>query len=112
MNLDKLSEQLHETAVEKGFWDAAYRMEEQDFFIFVCKQLAMVHSAVTEVLEAIRKDKGQDQVVEELSDITIRLCDLYGGLREFGYVSDSLNRTVRKKARINKGRERLHGVRG
>ena len=112
MNLDRLSDKLHETAVEKGFWDPAYRMEEEDFFIFACKQLAMINSEVTEVLEALRKDKGQALVVEELSDIIIRVCDLYSGLREFGYATDSLDKTVKNKASVNKNRERLHGVRG
>jgi NTP pyrophosphatase (non-canonical NTP hydrolase) len=51
-------------------------------------------------------------VVEELADIIIRVCDLYEGLRESGEVIYSLEKTVRSKAKINKGRPRLHGVRG
>lgn len=112
MNLDKLSEQLHETAVEKGFWEPLTRMEPDDDFIFICKQLAMVHSEVTEVLEAIRKDKGKDVVVEELADILIRVFDLYAGLIELGYAEDSLHDVVKRKSEINKDRKRLHGVRG
>jgi NTP pyrophosphatase (non-canonical NTP hydrolase) len=112
MNLDKLAEQLHVTAIEKGFWTPLAFMEPGDDFIFYCKQLAMVHSEVTEVLEALRKDKGQDVVVEELADIIIRVLDLYAGLYDNGIVTDSLNKTVRKKARVNKDRPRLHGVRG
>lgn len=110
MNLDRLSVRLHETAVEKGFWDALGTTE--DSFIFYAKQIAMIHSEATEVLEALRKSKGQDQVVEELADIIIRVCDLYQGLRETGEVVDSLNDTVRRKSLINKTRLRLHGVRG
>ena len=72
----------------------------------------MIHSEATEVLEALRKSKGHDQVVEELADIIIRVCDLYEGLRENGEVLYSLNKVVRDKARINKGRPKLHGVRG
>lgn len=110
MNLDKLSTQLHETAVEKGFWDAIDSMDNR--FIFFAKQIAMIHSEATEVLEAIRKSKGHDQVVEELADIIIRVCDLYEGLRESGEVLYSLEKTVKRKAGINKTRPRLHGVRG
>jgi NTP pyrophosphatase (non-canonical NTP hydrolase) len=59
----------------KGFWD------DNNGTIFYLKQLAMVHSEVSEVLEAIRKEKGDDQVVEELADIIIRVLDLYAGLK-------------------------------
>lgn len=112
MNLDRLSIRLHETAVEKGFWDALGTLPEEDKFIFYAKQIAMIHSEATEVLEALRKSKGHDQVVEELADIIIRVCDLYEGLRENGEVLYSLNKVVRDKARINRGRPKLHGVRG
>jgi NTP pyrophosphatase (non-canonical NTP hydrolase) len=72
----------------------------------------MIHSEATEVLEALRKSKGHDQVVEELADIIIRVCDLYEGLRLNGEVLYSLDKTVRSKARINTRRPKLHGVRG
>lgn len=112
MNLDRLSMRLHETAVEKGFWDVLGSLPEEEKFVFYAKQIAMIHSEATEVLEALRKSKGHEQVVEELADIIIRVCDLYEGLRENGEVMYSLNKTVRSKAHINKGRPKLHGVRG
>lgn len=112
MNLDKLSKNLHETALEKGFWDPFHRMHKDDRFVFYSKQLAMIHSEVTEVLEALRKDKGQDKVVEELADILIRVFDLYAGMRINGDVQDSLDQTLKDKAKFNTSRPRLHGVAG
>lgn len=112
MNLDKLAAQLHETAVEKGFWDVRETLSESDQFVFYAKQIAMIHSEATEVLEALRKSKGHDQVVEELADIIIRVLDLYEGLRESGEVLFSLEKTVRSKAKINQGRPKMHGVKG
>lgn len=112
MNLDKLSAQLHETAVEKGFWDAMAYLPEDEKFIFYAKQIAMIHSEATEVLEAIRKSQGHDVIVEELADIIIRVCDLYQGLLDSGEVVYSLHKEVKRKAGINKTRPRLHGVRG
>lgn len=112
MNLDELSAELNDTAVEKGFWSPLDRMDPQDGFVFFAKQLAMIHSEVTEVLEAMRKDKGQDQVVEELADILIRVFDIYGGLKRYGAVEDSLHDTLIRKASFNKTRDRLHGVAG
>jgi NTP pyrophosphatase (non-canonical NTP hydrolase) len=112
MNLDKLAFELHETAVEKGFWEPLKKMPEEDKFIFYAKQIAMIHSEATEVLEALRKSKGHDQVVEELADIIIRVLDLYEGLKDGGEVVFSLEKTVRSKAKVNKGRPKLHGVKG
>jgi len=57
---------LHETAKEKGFWDGDYNYDK------VGNKLALVHSEVTEVLEAIRKNKGSEAVVEEMADVIER----------------------------------------
>jgi len=69
--LDALAAMLHETAKEKGFWDGEYSHDK------IGNKLALVHSEVTEVLEAIRKTKGSEQVVEEMADVIIRLLDVY-----------------------------------
>jgi len=112
MNLDNLAAELHETALEKGFWEPLFRMNDKDSFIFYAKQIAMIHSEATEVLEAIRKNKGEDQVVEELADILIRTLDLYNAMYNQGDVVTSLHKTVKRKAKVNKDRQRLHGTLG
>jgi hypothetical protein len=48
--LDALAAILHETAIEKGFWDGEIGYDK------IGNKLALVHSEVTEVLEAIRKN--------------------------------------------------------
>ena len=110
--LDSIADDLHTTAVAKGFWDPIARMAEEDKFVFFAKQLMMIDSEVTETLEALRKNKGQDQVVEELADIIVRVLDLYAGLVEHGVVQDSLHETFSRKTEFNKTRPRLHGVAG
>lgn len=112
MNLDNLAEDLHSTAIEKGFWDPVNRMNSDDVFVFYAKQLAMIHSEVTEVLEAIRKQKGETAIVEELADIIIRVLDLYGGMRANNDITLSLDQTLKDKARFNMARSRLHGTLG
>lgn len=112
MNLDNLARNVHDNAKEKGFWDYLYKNENPDKFIFFAKQLAMIHSEATEVLEALRKSKGQDQVVEELADIVIRVVDLYQGLINFGEVEDSLEDIITRKTIINRQRPKMHGVLG
>ena len=101
--LDLLSALLHETAIEKGFWD-----KPKNFDVFGNK-LALIHSEVTEVLESIRKNKGSEEIVEEMVDILIRTLDLYASMRNGGFVEHSLDEVLFKKMQINKERPRLHG---
>lgn len=109
---DMLAKDLHITAQEKGFWEPTKRIQEQDAFIFYAKQIAMIHSEATEVLEALRKDKGEQAIVEELADIIIRVLDLWAGLDANGVTNVSLEQTLIQKMRINEERPHLHGVKG
>ena len=102
---DDLAIKLHEVAVEKGFWD----QEVDD--IFVSKQLMMIVSEVVEVLEAVRKDKGEEEIAKEFADIIIRTLDLYAGMVEAGYTRLSLDQALREKVEFNKTRPEKHGVR-
>ncbi len=101
--LDALAAVLHETAIEKGFWD-----NPKNFDVFGNK-LALVHSEVTEVLEAIRKNKGSQEVVEEMADILIRTLDLYAAMRNAGFITHSLDEILFNKMEKNKSRPKLHG---
>jgi NTP pyrophosphatase (non-canonical NTP hydrolase) len=101
--LDALAALLHETAREKGFWDGEYTHDK------VGNKLALVHSEVTEVLEAIRKNHGSEKVVEEMADVIIRLLDIYAAMRNEETVLHSLDEVLNKKMNINKERPRLHG---
>lgn len=101
--LDALSAMLHETAREKGFWDGEYSHDK------IGNKLALVHSEVTEVLEAIRKNKGSEEVVEEMADVIIRLLDIYAAMRNSGDLIHSLDDILDKKININKERPKLHG---
>jgi len=102
---DDLCTQLHETAVEKGFWP------DHVDDIFITKQLMMIVSETVEVMEAIRKDKGEHAVSDEMADILIRTLDLYAGLVEHGYTRVSLDHALANKAGFNKTRPEKNGVR-
>jgi|GEM_PF-1121762 hypothetical protein len=101
--LDVLAALLHETAIEKGFWSSP-----KNFDVFGNK-IALIHSEVTEVLEAIRKNKGSEQIVEEMVDILIRTLDLYASMRNAGFVEHSLDEILFNKMEKNKVRPKLHG---
>jgi NTP pyrophosphatase (non-canonical NTP hydrolase) len=101
--LDALAALLHETAREKGFWDGDYSHDK------IGNKLALVHSEVTEVLEAIRKSKGSEYIVEEMADVIIRLLDVYAAMRNEEQVLHSLDEVLEAKINKNKERPRLHG---
>ncbi len=101
--LDALAAMLHETAKEKGFWDGEYSHDK------IGNKLALVHSEVTEVLEAIRKSQGSEKVVEEIADVIIRLLDVYAAMRNEEQVLHSLDEVLEAKINKNKERPRLHG---
>lgn len=101
--LDALSAVLHETAKEKGFWDGEYSHDK------VGNKLALVHSEVTEILEAIRKSKGSEKIVEEMADVIIRLLDVYAAMRNEEEILHSLDEVLETKVDKNKERPRLHG---
>lgn len=101
--LDALSAILHETAKEKGFWDGEYTHDK------VGNKLALVHSEVTEVLEAIRKSQGSEKIVEEMADTIIRLLDIYAAMRNANQISHSLDEVLENKMNKNRQRQRLHG---
>ena len=71
-------------------------------------KLALVHSEVTEVLEAIRKSQGSEKVVEEIADVIIRLLDVYAAMRNEEQVLHSLDEVLEAKVNKNKERPRLH----
>ena len=103
--LDDLAQEIHDIAIEKGFWP-----EEPDD-IFIAKQLMMIVSEVTEAMEAIRKDKGEQEITDEFADIIIRTLDLYAGVVGAGYSKLSLDNSLREKMEFNKSRPHKHGVR-
>lgn len=107
MNIDvtELSYMIHQNAKDKGFWD------ENNGINFYIKQMAMIHSEVTEILEALRKEKGDQAIVEEMADVIIRLFDLYAGMRVDGYFQGILLENVLlEKVATNRGRPKMHGV--
>lgn len=105
--LDDMAIDLHKNARDKGFWPEPENVDD----IFIAKQLMMIVSEVTEVMEAIRKDKGEEEITKEFADILIRTLDLYAGVVDAGYTRLSLDKALNEKVEFNKTRPEKHGVR-
>jgi NTP pyrophosphatase (non-canonical NTP hydrolase) len=99
-----MAKDIHDTAVKKGFWPD--KVDD----IFIAKQLMMIVSETVEAMEAIRKNKGKQEVADEMADIVIRTLDLYQGLVDNGYVEQPLQVALNNKANFNKSRPERHGV--
>lgn len=64
--LDELAKSAHRTAMDNGWHD-----QEVPFPQYI----AMIHSEVSEALEAHRKGMGYDKIAEEFADVIIRIWD-------------------------------------
>lgn len=102
---DTLSVTINATNVEKGFWGEPEMMDK-----YVAK-IALIHSELTEVLEALRKSQGTDKVTEEFADVLIRTFDLYGVLVEAGEADPNLYGVMVDKMEANASRPPKHGNR-
>ncbi len=99
--LESIATEIHETAVEKGFWE---RMWDDEKYM---TKLALVHSEVTEVLEAVRKEQGAEKEVEEIADAIIRLLDYYAARRNQGHLGGHWLGDV-LQSKMNKNAKRPH----
>jgi len=93
MELNELRDELHQLAVEKGFWKAS-----DD----VPTKLMLIVSELGEACEADRHGDW-DNFKEEIADTFIRLLDLCG------HLDIDIDNEILKKHEINKGRPMLHG---
>lgn len=108
-SLDWHSRAIHEAMVVKGFWGGSCSGMEYPSDDKLMAKLALVHSEITEILEAFRKGYGEDLIVEEFADTIIRLLDLYGAMWDHDIVTVSLQDAFDLKMKKNEVRPQMHG---
>ena len=98
MELKKICEKAHKTAVEHGFYNHVH--EDRDG-ICVPSKIALIHSELSEALEDDRI--GSSKIGEELADAVIRIADLAE------YLKIDLEKEIERKMKINEKRPFKHG---
>jgi len=92
--IEKFIKECHSIAKEKGWWDSERNEGEL---------IALMHSELSEALEAMRGHARIEDVAEELADCCIRIFD-YCGARNI-----DLEGALIKKIEYNKTRPYRHG---
>lgn len=113
---DDLADEIAEIAESKGFWD----YEDVGENGLIPLKLALVHTEVSEALEAYRKSYDdeypdlrsgmtpmqEEDFTEELADTVIRILDIIGF-----YNLDDFGRILMSKIETNRERPYRHGKR-
>ena len=90
----KFVAESHKLAKEKGWWD----VERND-----AELIALMHSELSEALEAMRNHGKKEEIAEELADCCIRIFDFCGAR------GIDLQKAIAKKINKNRLRPYRHG---
>jgi len=99
--LQELQNTIHATALEKGWWEKERNTGEA---------IALMHSELSEALEADRQGNPPDDKIPEFSGLEAELADCIIRILDFaGGHNLKVIEAIEAKVAYNQGREYKHG---
>jgi NTP pyrophosphatase (non-canonical NTP hydrolase) len=101
-SLNELAHEIYLTSVEHGFWEEGDNRNRGEM-------IALMHSELSEALEAVRHGNPTDQHCPQFSSLQIELADCIIRILDLAYAeSFDMDEAIRAKMDYNKTRPYKH----
>ena len=82
---ESLMERINDWAVGNGFWKPVISKGGDLEILEQGSKIALMHSELSEALEAVRKGRPKDQHLPERDNLTVELADCVIRIMDFSY---------------------------